>query len=128
MLLCFFFFFSSRRRHTRYWRDWSSDVCSSDLSPRRYREGLINAEASLVNFSRGSAVVSASLEKAVALQKLAEFDGTLRQTEATIAQTQQGIRVLQEEAESNSNRLTTQIRNSDDASLISQPRSNLLTV
>src|SRR3712207_7605552 len=27
----FFFFFSSRRRHTRYWRDWSSDVCSSDL-------------------------------------------------------------------------------------------------
>src|SRR3712207_7108972 len=30
----FFFFFSSRRRHTRYWRDWSSDVCSSDLTPR----------------------------------------------------------------------------------------------
>src|SRR3712207_9458253 len=27
-----FFFFSSRRRHTRYWRDWSSDVCSSDLA------------------------------------------------------------------------------------------------
>src|SRR5947209_14023622 len=25
------FFFSSRRRHTRYWRDWSSDVSSSDL-------------------------------------------------------------------------------------------------
>src|SRR3712207_8354011 len=29
------FFFSSRRRHTRYWRDWSSDVCSSDLSEKR---------------------------------------------------------------------------------------------
>src|SRR3712207_6991640 len=29
-----FFFFSSRRRHTRYWRDWSSDVCSSDLTAR----------------------------------------------------------------------------------------------
>src|SRR3712207_9205187 len=28
-------FFSSRRRHTRYWRDWSSDVCSSDLSAKR---------------------------------------------------------------------------------------------
>src|SRR6266536_3149794 len=27
----FFFFFSSRRRHTRSTRDWSSDVCSSDL-------------------------------------------------------------------------------------------------
>src|SRR5215203_3490211 len=30
-LFSVFFFFSSRRRHTRYWRDWSSDVCSSDL-------------------------------------------------------------------------------------------------
>src|SRR5690606_40637127 len=32
---CFYtrcFFFSSRRRHTRFSRDWSSDVCSSDLS------------------------------------------------------------------------------------------------
>src|SRR6266511_5226350 len=31
MNICFFFFFSSRRRHTRFSRDWSSDVCSSDL-------------------------------------------------------------------------------------------------
>src|SRR5437868_11714509 len=30
-ILLFFFFFSSRRRHTRSKRDWSSDVCSSDL-------------------------------------------------------------------------------------------------
>src|SRR5271169_6094034 len=30
-----FFFFSSRRRHTRCYRDWSSDVCSSDLSADR---------------------------------------------------------------------------------------------
>src|SRR5690606_39510856 len=29
---CLAFFFSSRRRHTRFSRDWSSDVCSSDLS------------------------------------------------------------------------------------------------
>src|SRR5207247_5423644 len=31
----FFFFFSSRRRHTRSTRDWSSDVCSSDLAAWR---------------------------------------------------------------------------------------------
>src|SRR6266498_4311934 len=31
IFLSFFFFFSSRRRHTRCGRDWSSDVCSSDL-------------------------------------------------------------------------------------------------
>src|SRR5207245_8144961 len=29
---CLCFFFSSRRRHTRCYRDWSSDVCSSDLN------------------------------------------------------------------------------------------------
>src|SRR5437870_13675075 len=31
LLFSSFFFFSSRRRHTRWPRDWSSDVCSSDL-------------------------------------------------------------------------------------------------
>src|SRR6266542_1612124 len=33
-----FFFFSSRRRHTRCYRDWSSDVCSSDLAWRHVPE------------------------------------------------------------------------------------------
>src|SRR5699024_5412879 len=34
LLIIAFFFFSSRRRHTRSKRDWSSDVCSSDLGVR----------------------------------------------------------------------------------------------
>src|SRR6266436_3073892 len=34
----FLFFFSSRRRHTRCSRDWSSDVCSSDLVHRQRSE------------------------------------------------------------------------------------------
>src|SRR6266542_6014537 len=45
-----FFFFSSRRRHTRCYRDWSSDVCSSDLEavggergPREFGENLPDA-------------------------------------------------------------------------------------
>src|SRR3712207_7932982 len=51
-----FFFFSSRRRHTRYWRDWSSDVCSSDLTwiegtLPRIPEALGNAEPTVL--SRG---------------------------------------------------------------------------
>src|SRR5437870_10075718 len=36
----FVFFFSSRRRHTRWPRDWSSDVCSSDL--RKIRMALLH--------------------------------------------------------------------------------------
>src|SRR5258707_3612776 len=35
-----YFFFSSRRRHTRYWRDWSSDVCSSDLQEEMIPDDL----------------------------------------------------------------------------------------
>src|SRR5438093_6620116 len=33
--VAWFFFFSSRRRHTRLVSDWSSDVCSSDLTPQQ---------------------------------------------------------------------------------------------
>src|SRR5436309_6412324 len=44
-----FFFFSSRRRHTRFSRDWSSDVCSSDLNsggrPFPYASNLIKFPA-----------------------------------------------------------------------------------
>src|SRR5437660_4517550 len=36
-----FFFFSSRRRHTRWPRDWSSDVCSSDLEQREGHESQV---------------------------------------------------------------------------------------
>src|SRR6478672_12488799 len=39
----FCFFFSSRRRHTRSDRDWSSDVCSSDLRRDRPRAGRAGA-------------------------------------------------------------------------------------
>src|SRR5690625_7942150 len=40
--LCFFF--SSRRRHTRWPRDWSSDVCSSDLTATAVGAGRKNGE------------------------------------------------------------------------------------
>src|SRR5258707_3005177 len=43
-------FGSSRRRHTRYWRDWSSDVCSSDLLVGEFR----------VHFEHGARSLAAS--------------------------------------------------------------------
>src|SRR5690554_6439413 len=51
-----FFFFSSRRRHTRCGRDWSSDVCSSDLGLlHSIRGGL-----SLVPLERASAMLTSA--------------------------------------------------------------------
>src|SRR3712207_8088393 len=48
-LIIFFFFFSSRRRHTRYWRDWSSDVCSSDLAARAKTNAAVRQAAPRLN-------------------------------------------------------------------------------
>src|SRR3712207_9025274 len=43
--------FSSRRRHTRYWRYWSSDVCSSDLNEqgRVIVQMVVEADGSISN-------------------------------------------------------------------------------
>src|SRR5260370_37166846 len=56
----FFFFFSSRRRHTRFKCDWSSDVCSSDLTGQSRVRGQSCHRAlatgytfSLYNYPRG---------------------------------------------------------------------------
>src|SRR6266536_3700155 len=63
----FFFFFSSRRRHTRSTRDWSSDVCSSDLV-RIVRRGT----GSVVTWRRAQMVLlSAQGMDAAAIAKVA---------------------------------------------------------
>src|SRR2546429_2676172 len=49
-----FFFFSSRRRHTRCSRDWSSDVCSSDLVVI-FSGGAAKSDADLIEEIKGLA-------------------------------------------------------------------------
>src|SRR2546422_926423 len=57
----FFFFFSSRRRHTRCSRDWSSDVCSSDLTNIVGRTIALG----LQNVSQAASITSNQAEQAV---------------------------------------------------------------
>src|SRR5258707_14233237 len=60
-----YFFFSSRRRHTRYWRDWSSDVCSSDLTS--FQRDTVHRRILLLSFQvyrRGSHVALATAKRA----------------------------------------------------------------
>src|SRR5690606_40664929 len=58
LVLCLFFFFSSRRRHTRFSRDWSSDVCSSDLGLiREHRELLLSLVRGSAEFAADAAQV-----------------------------------------------------------------------
>src|SRR5215510_15355966 len=70
----FFFFFSSRRRHTRWPRDWSSDVCSSDLRLCRAvfshaRPGLVEIDGrwveDLERSSRGGVSGASAVSKAI---------------------------------------------------------------
>src|SRR6266478_7556178 len=60
----YFFFFSIRRRHTRFDCDWSSDVCSSDLSLEAQKE-LVNSVSAFAYTPQdpGLFVVLASLER-----------------------------------------------------------------
>src|SRR5438874_13484865 len=66
----FLFFFSSRRRHTRSLRDWSSDVCSSDL-----RQGFLRAEITLAAEVVGSEV---EFERELFGSDFQDFDGFAR--------------------------------------------------
>src|SRR5690606_40922684 len=56
------FFFSSRRRHTRFSRDWSSDVCSSDLSNPEERTPVAIVRDLSLTYGRKRALDSVSLE------------------------------------------------------------------
>src|SRR3712207_7792930 len=69
-------FFSSRRRHTRYWRDWSSDVCSSDLVAKEYgsisdtkNTGALRKQLK----SKGGGIIITSVQKLLTLVKSKSF-------------------------------------------------------
>src|SRR5690606_40864457 len=68
------FFFSSRRRHTRFSRDWSSDVCSSDL-----KAGNLLPEALLedpeIRMARDLVVWAPSPSRDAILARIDEFVG-----------------------------------------------------
>src|SRR5690606_40371470 len=69
------FFFSSRRRHTRFSRDWSSDVCSSDLHFVRRnevevaRDGLLQGRGRHGEFQRIAGIVLAEQSRDEATRK-----------------------------------------------------------
>src|SRR6266508_5199249 len=56
VVFTFSFFFSSRRRHTRWPRDWSSDVCSSDLGQPPKQPGAVEGWI-LRDVQRGTALI-----------------------------------------------------------------------
>jgi len=95
---------------------------------QRFRNRLTDAQAMLLDSDRQANVISSRFEKESALQKLTEFESTLKQTEGSIAETQQRISILEKQVTSIPTRMVTQDRRLDDGPLLSQLRGNLLNL
>ena len=99
-----------------------------DQQAEQYRKGLQVAEEQLTEFTRQHGTVSAQLERDITLQKLSEFEVSYQQTQASIAETEQRIRALEQQQVSLPGRLTTQVRTSDNPQLLQQMKSTLLAL
>jgi uncharacterized protein involved in exopolysaccharide biosynthesis len=106
----------------------SGELKFFDQQAERYRTGLREAELRLIGFIRERGIVSPDLERDLAVQKMAEFKATYEQTQAQIAETEQRIRSLEQLDASIPSRQLTQVRTSDNAQLMQQMKSTLLTL
>ena len=94
----------------------------------QYQQGLAQAESRLVDFSRKQGVVSPGQQKTATLQKLSEFQADLKQTQASIAESEQRIQSLETQAATVPTRMTTQVREADNPQLMEQLKSTLLNL
>ncbi len=95
---------------------------------KQYADGLKAAEERLSEFTQSQGTVSPGQQKSSTLQKLAEFQGNLKETQAAIAETKMRIHTLQSQASTVPSRLTTQMRASDNPQLMEQLKSTLLNL
>jgi uncharacterized protein involved in exopolysaccharide biosynthesis len=99
-----------------------------DQQTKQYQQGLDQAQAKLTDFTKGTGVVSAQLERDSALQQANEFDSTAHQAQTTLIQTEQRVLALQAQLQSMQPRMTTVVRTSDNPQLLGQLKSTLLNL
>jgi uncharacterized protein involved in exopolysaccharide biosynthesis len=93
---------------------------------QQYEKELAASEGQLVRFTQQTGVVSADFEKQVTLQKMNDFDLTLQQTLASIAETEKRLRTLEAEDGAVPARVTTQIKVADNPLLMANLKTTLL--
>ena len=106
----------------------SGEFTFFDQETEQLRRGLDTAEGRLTDFTRQRGVVSAQYERDLTLQKAIEQEASLAQTQAAIAETEQRIGALGQQATSIPPRLTTQLRTAENPQLLQQMKSTLLTL
>jgi uncharacterized protein involved in exopolysaccharide biosynthesis len=99
-----------------------------DQQTEQYKQGLNQAQEMLTDFTKGTGVVSAQIQRDSALQQAAEFDTTARQAQTALLETEQRVNSLRAELKSIDPRLTTAVRNSDNPQLLEQLKSTLLNL
>jgi uncharacterized protein involved in exopolysaccharide biosynthesis len=99
-----------------------------DQEAESYKKNLADAETQLKTFSEQEGGVSPQLARDITLQKLSDFTGTLQQTYADIASTEKRIDALEKQSGTTPQRLTTQLKTSDDAQVLQGLKSTLMNL
>ena len=99
-----------------------------DDETQRYRQQLDDAQGKLAEFNRKEGLVTDQNEKDGAVPRLAEFEFNLRQTQAAIPRAEENVRNLESQLRSTQPRITTELRNSDNAVLMQQLKSSLVNL
>ena len=99
-----------------------------DQQTQQYKQGLDLAQEKLTNYTKGTGIVSAEMERDAALRQASEFDANASQAHTSIAETEQRVRALQAQLLTIKPRMTTVVRNSDNPQLLQQLKSTLLNL
>lgn len=94
----------------------------------RYKHDLDQAEEQLKKFSEEQSGVAPQVSRDMTLQKLNDFSAALEQTRAEMSATEQKISELQKQAGITPDRLTTQMKETDNGAVLQQLKSALLTL
>lgn len=99
----------------------TSEFFNSEVA--KVRERVSSAQARLREFGRSDYIINADAQKTALLQKIVDFESTLRTTEASISETQQKINSIKTQMKTTPQRMTTQVRTS--SALLDQLKSTL---
>ncbi|HLZ43917.1 MAG TPA: GumC family protein [Candidatus Sulfotelmatobacter sp.] len=99
-----------------------------DEQAEKYKQQMLSAEGELKQFAVDQGGVAPTTQRDMTLQKLADFNGSLETTRASIAETEKRIADLESQSQQTPARLTTQMKQGDNAQVLENLKSTLLTL
>jgi uncharacterized protein involved in exopolysaccharide biosynthesis len=94
----------------------------------RYKKDLGDAEEQLKAFAQQPGGVAPQMNRDITLQKLSEFRSALQQTRAEMADSEERIHTLEKQSGTTPERLTTSMREQDDATVLQGLKNTLMTL